>query len=76
LKRLGSGKLDHEEIKSHAFFEGVDWKMVYNRQIDNARIEHKIRINPKYNNANVFSETIGKNDKNYVSGWSFVNKDN
>jgi len=46
LKRLGSGKLDHEEIKSHAFFEGVDWKMVYNRQIDNARIEHKIRINP------------------------------
>ena len=31
--RLGSGLGDAEEIKSHPFFEGLDWKALENKQI-------------------------------------------
>lgn len=31
-KRLGSGKKDAEELKSHPFFKGVDWKEVLERK--------------------------------------------
>lgn len=31
-RRLGSGKSDAEEVKSHPFFLGVDWRAVYDRK--------------------------------------------
>lgn len=31
-KRLGAGKKDAEELKTHPFFEGVDWDAVYQRK--------------------------------------------
>jgi protein-serine/threonine kinase len=31
-ERLGSSEDDAEEIKSHKFFEKVDWKKVYSKQ--------------------------------------------
>lgn len=32
-RRLGAGKADAEEIKSHAFFRGVDWSDVYHKKV-------------------------------------------
>ncbi|KAF4663101.1 hypothetical protein FOL47_005900 [Perkinsus chesapeaki] len=32
-KRLGSGPADAQDIKSHPFFQGVDWKSLMSRQI-------------------------------------------
>ncbi len=32
-KRLGSGKADAEEIKSHEFFKGINWNDVLDRKL-------------------------------------------
>jgi hypothetical protein len=32
--RLGSGKSDHLEIKSHPFFRSVDWVKLFNKEIE------------------------------------------
>jgi serine/threonine protein kinase len=32
-KRLGSGGTDVEEVKSHPFFDGIDWNMVLRKEI-------------------------------------------
>jgi hypothetical protein len=37
-RRLGCGPLGAEEIKRHAFFEGIDWLKLYNKE-----------YNPPYN---------------------------
>ena len=33
MKRLGAGPSDAEEIKSHPFFQGIDWEMVARREL-------------------------------------------
>ena len=33
-RRLGSGELGEEEIKQHPFFEGIDWNMILERQVE------------------------------------------
>ena len=33
-KRLGSGKEDATEIKTHPFFDKIDWIQLYNKQIE------------------------------------------
>ena len=32
-RRLGAGKQDSDEIKSHPFFNGIDWSLVYTRKL-------------------------------------------
>jgi len=32
-QRLGSGPGDVQEIMSHSWFAGVDWNLIYNKQI-------------------------------------------
>ncbi|CAI8003942.1 Serine/threonine-protein kinase N2, partial [Geodia barretti] len=32
-KRLGGGEGDAEEVKSHVFFESINWDDVYNKKI-------------------------------------------
>lgn len=32
-KRLGAGKFDANEIKTHDFFKTIDWDKVFNREL-------------------------------------------
>jgi len=43
---LGAGIRDAEEIKEHAFFKGIDWEKVYNKQLKPPK--------PKINKINFF----------------------
>jgi serine/threonine protein kinase len=36
-KRLGAGRTDAEEIKSHSFFRNINWKDVYERKLVHPR---------------------------------------
>ncbi len=49
--------------------------MVLRREVTPPQIAHKIKINPKYSNEVVFSETVDKDDVSYIPGWSFVNRE-
>ena len=33
-KRLGSSGTDAEDLKSHPFFDGLDWEKVFNKEIE------------------------------------------
>jgi tRNA A-37 threonylcarbamoyl transferase component Bud32 len=70
-KRLGSGKGDSEEIKSHPFFQGINWKDVENRKLKPPLVEPKVKLSAKIP-LNVFDAAVNQNDKDRISGWSFV----
>ena len=42
MTRLGAGKLDSEEIKSHKFFGSIDWDDVYNRKLEHSIPQVKV----------------------------------
>ena len=76
-KRLGSGKKDAEEIKSHHFFASISCSDVYNRKIKMPEIEKKKIVKQE----NISLEVVyGKgafnecfNSVNKIDEWSFVN---
>ena len=37
MKRLGAGKMDVEELKSHEFFAGINWDEVLERKLEHPR---------------------------------------
>lgn len=70
LKRLGTVG-DAEEVKSHEFFEGVDWTKVYNKELalpvpplNSIRSEY---TSPYNTQGDEYFET-----ENRISGWTFV----
>ena len=46
-KRLGSGKIDAEEIKNHPIFADLDWDMVLDRYFF-LSMKYKIKIGSWY----------------------------
>ena len=38
-KRLGAGPTDAEEIKKHAWFDGIDWEKIKNRGYEMAKVD-------------------------------------
>jgi ankyrin repeat protein len=77
IKRLGSGKGDADEVKSHKFFENINWTDVERRKLKPPVPEKKIRLNAKVA-LNIFESTSNSTtgDKDHISGWSFVATDN
>ena len=76
-KRLGSGKFDAEIIKSHPWFEGVDWVKVYERKLPVPKDIAFEKDNDESNN-NVLSSRLVRGAEeerheknNYIEGWSF-----
>mmetsp|Transcript_22619 Transcript_22619/g.20088 ORF Transcript_22619/g.20088 Transcript_22619/m.20088 type:complete len:115 (+) Transcript_22619:152-496(+) len=76
-KRLGSGKFDAQIIKSHPWFEDVDWVNVYERKLS---VPKDIKFEKAEGESNqVLSSRLikgaeeGRYEKklNYIEGWSF-----
>jgi len=56
-KRLGSGKGDADEIKSHKFFNGVNWDEVLKKKLRPPIPKRKIRISTKFD-PNIFDQPV------------------
>jgi protein-serine/threonine kinase len=74
LKRLGSGQKDAEEIKTHSFFQTVNWEDVLAKKIKPPFIPPKKTLGVPKVMANVFdSDPKLQGDNINMKGWSFVN---
>jgi len=86
MERLGS-KNDIEEIKSHPYFDDIDWEKVYNREYipppiirDNnfikffgyAQIFHDNNTNKEKDLNSDYYTNNNENNNNIYEGWSFV----
>ena len=82
-KRLGAGHDGADEIKRHAFFEGVDWDKVANRQnpvpkprytMQQYRDQFRNVVCSEEQKRNIFEdyEEIDSVNNKQVEGWSFV----
>lgn len=69
-KRLGS-QGDGEEIRKHAFFEGIDWNYVHHKKYKPPLMINK-KVNLNKNPVEVTNKDPNCKD-NYVDGWSFIN---
>jgi len=75
-KRLGSGKFDAQIVKSHPWFEGIDWTEVYNR---NLPVPKDINFEKNEDSHSIISSRVikGENEEkegasnHYIEGWSF-----
>lgn len=70
-KRLGAGPLDAEEVKSHPWFNDINWDDVINKKLK----PPKPNINPVPKNLvfpNVFRDN--KKENNMIEGWNFRDK--
>jgi len=70
-KRLGSGVADAEEIKKHPFFRSLDWKKLYNKQVDPPFKPHLRHALDVQNFESEFTNEIPKDS--YVGESSLVN---
>lgn len=75
-KRLGAGKYDARIVKSHPWFEDIDWDKVYKRQLPVPTNFTGEKLN---DSQNIISSRLlrGQDDNhqneenNYIQGWSF-----
>ena len=72
-RRLGSAK-DAEEIKSHPYFEGVDWGKVYKRGLSPPLPSPPSIIPVKIDPESVFGNLNDQSTTNRVTGWTFVSE--
>lgn len=72
-KRLGAGPEDSEEIKSDPFFEGVDWKEVYERKLSPPPVKIKEVFEGEIG-IEVFGNAQGEFGTK-MNEWSFADKD-
>lgn len=75
-KRLGASKLDAEEIKTHGFFEGVDWKKFLSKNVTPPVYKPITRMYKKIPLAKVYGkiEEEEEADGNVIQGWSVLEK--
>jgi len=73
-KRLGSGKKDSEEIKSHPLFAHLDWDMVLQRKLDLPKPEGVLNMPVmEFASKQLFYESATGDSEGRIEGWSFVN---
>jgi len=71
-KRLGAQN-DAADIKNHPWFRDIDWQDAMRRKLRPPLPDKKL---PKLNGlANHKLEEATNNNRNYIQGWSFINKD-
>ena len=71
--RLGAGENGINNIKSHAFFEGINWVSARKQELDpplKPKIENIEEVKGRFDELLV-NDDIDKNDKNYYRGFSF-----
>ena len=77
-KRLG-GKKDAIEVKEHCYFKDVNWDNVYNKKYQTPHINYYCDvIMHVYHKPRLLangSNNKGKEEKNMIEGWSFINND-
>jgi serine/threonine protein kinase len=72
-KRLGSSKKDAEEVKNHAFFKGINWEMVRNKEITPPPVKEIKRIMKEIPLDKIFQS--GEDDEQEppkLDGWSVL----
>lgn len=70
-KRLGSGAMDAEEVKSHPWFSDIDWEDAINKRLKPPKPIIK-EVSKSTTLINVFKDN--RKDKNEISGWNFREK--
>ena len=72
-KRLGAGKKAALEIMKHRFFDGVDWKMVLNKEIEPPKFKSVQRIEKDIELEKVYGKLSEDNGEDMdVKNWSFL----
>lgn len=67
--RLGAGGV--EEVKSHAWFRGIDWKLAYNRGLDVIKMpEKELKLPERPLDMETIFEITGKAEA-MVTGWAY-----
>ena len=70
-KRLGSGPLGSLEIKSHKWFNDIDWSQVAMRELNPPKPKRKIKISKK----NIPKDLlIDERNGEEIFGWTFIEK--
>ena len=72
-KRLGSSKLDAEEIKAHSFFAGVDWDLYLQKQIKPPYVKPITRVHKNIPLVVVYGK-IEDEEEVKLPGWSILEK--
>ena len=79
-QRLGAGPTDAVEIKSHPYFENVNWKDVMNKKISPPKLNYKPKPMHVFSKPRQFEDysdlqiSMKDSEYNHFRGWSFVNK--
>ena len=68
-KRLGSVN-DSEDIKSHEFFKGIDWKIVFEKGLQTV-VPHVSVVGEGYLEDNVIGDSLDEKQQ-VLPGWTFV----
>lgn len=82
-KRLGSGKYDAKIVKSHRWFEGINWDKVYKRQLPVPKDIDGVKSNNDESDNHITSRLLRGMDEDkldqsnhYIDGWSFHHENN
>ena len=60
------------ELKSHKYFDNIDWQKVYNREYD-LNINYQPSNKNKYNNSKFDDNICSTSNKNRYNNWDCVN---
>lgn len=81
-KRLGGGTNDADEIKSHPWFEGLDWDALYRKEIPAPFVPiikedtDVSNFDPEFTDAPIVSSLDNTDTMQMYSGWTFNNSEN
>lgn len=71
LNRLGAGPTGAKEIKTHPFFQGLNWDDIYNKKA-NLTFRIKKRVHRQEIPIESYIAAIGNCEENYSRNWSFI----
>jgi serine/threonine protein kinase len=73
-RRLGGGPSDSEEIKSHPFFESINWEEAMQRKLKPQKPYIKPIVDRR-GSFGAFKETEEGSEEDKMSRWTFISKD-
>ena len=81
-QRLGAGNLDAEEIKSHKYFEDIDWVKFENKTVTPPKLTfkpdpmHKFKKPRQFEDYSDLQISSDKSQYTYFPNWSFLGNSN